>query len=184
MGAYCIPDVGDEVVVCFLGGQLEKPIVIGSVWSKSVKPPEKNSDGKNFIKMLKTKSGHEIIVDDKDDKGKISITSSGGYKINLDDENKKIEINDSKGKNGLEISTSDGSITAKSEKKIELKAGSASIIIDGSANKISIKANNIEGEGLQLKLKGSTTVNIESGAAMELKAGAVSQIKGNPVKIN
>lgn len=184
MGFYYIPDVGDEVIVAFLGGQMEKPIVVGSVWSKSVKPPVGNETGKNFSKIIKTKSGHELRLYDEKDKGKITLKSSKGYTLFMDDENEKMIIKDPDNKNKLEMSSKDGKIVIEAEKKIEIKAGSSSIIIDGTGNKISIQSNTIEVKGLQVNIKGDTTVKLESGATMEVKAGAIAQIKGNPVSIN
>lgn len=184
MGAYLIPDVGDEVIVAFIGGQLEKPLIVGGVWSKNVKPPMGNEEGKNLTKMIKTKSGHELTFFDEKDKGKITLKSSKGYLVEMDDENKKLTVKDPDGKNKIEMSTSDGKIAIEAEKKIELKSGGSSIIIDGTGNKISIKSNTIEVKGLQVNVKGDTTVKLESGATMEIKAGAISQIKGNPVSIN
>ena len=73
MGAYCIPDVNDEVVVAFLGGQLDKPVIVGGVWSKTSKPPKDNEKGKNHTKMVKTKSGHTVTFSDEKDKEKIHL---------------------------------------------------------------------------------------------------------------
>ena len=101
-----------------------------------------------------------------------------------DDEKEKLTIKDPDGKNKVELSTKDGKITVEAEKKIELKSGDSSIIIDGTGNKITIKSNTVEIKGLQVNVKGDTTVKVESGATMEIKAGAISQIKGNPVAIN
>ncbi len=184
MGVYFIPDVGDEVIVAFLGGQLEKAVIVGAVWSKSVKPPMENESGKNLTKMIKTKSGHELVFFDEEDKGKVTLKSSKGYLVEMDDEKEKLTIKDPDGKNKVELSTKDGKITVEAEKKIELKSGDSSIIIDGTGNKITIKSNTVEIKGLQVNVKGDTTVKVESGATMEIKAGAISQIKGNPVAIN
>src|SRR5690606_19495183 len=43
-GAFFIPSVGDEVVVVFLNGDARAPIVVGSLWNGSQRPPETIGD--------------------------------------------------------------------------------------------------------------------------------------------
>ncbi|MBP6840994.1 MAG: phage baseplate assembly protein V, partial [Kofleriaceae bacterium] len=46
-GWYAVPDVGDQVMVMFVNGDLKMPVVLGGVWSKPDFDPETNADGKN-----------------------------------------------------------------------------------------------------------------------------------------
>src|SRR5712691_6748425 len=39
-GAFMLPGVGDEVVVCFVNGDSRFPIVVGSVWNGNAAAPE------------------------------------------------------------------------------------------------------------------------------------------------
>src|ERR1700737_4382778 len=39
-GAWCIPDVGDEVVVACEHGDLNRPYVLGGLWNSASPPPE------------------------------------------------------------------------------------------------------------------------------------------------
>lgn len=184
MGTYCIPDVNDEVVVAFLGGQLDKPVIVGGVWSKTSKPPKDNEKGKNHTKMVKTKSGHTVTFSDEKDKEKIEVKSSKGHTITIDDKAETIEIKDTGGSNKVKIASKDGAITLQAEKKIELKAGGSSIVLDGTGNKIDIKSSTIEAKGMQVTIKGDATVKVESGGTLEVKASAMAQIKGAMVTIN
>lgn len=184
MGMYMIPDVDDEVVVAFLGGQLDKPIILGGIWSKTKKPPKDNEKGKNNTKMIKTRSGHIISLSDEDGKEKIEIKSSKGICVTLDDENDKVEIKDSGGSNKVTIDGKAGSVAIAAEKKIDLKAGGTTVTLDGTGNKLAMKSTTVEVKGTQVNMKGDTTVKIESGATLEVKAGAMAQIKGATVKIN
>lgn len=68
-GAFFLPEVDDEVLVAFEHGNIERPYVIGSLWSSVDKPPELNSDGKNNIKLYRSRSGHQITFSD-DSEGK------------------------------------------------------------------------------------------------------------------
>lgn len=184
MGVYMLPEVDDEVVVAFLGGQLDKPIILGGVWSKTSKPPKDNEKGKNNTKMIKTKSGHTVTFYDESDKEKIEIKSAKGATVTIDDEKEKIEIKDKSGSNKMTIDGKAGSLSFEAEKKIELKTGGSKITLDGTGNKIEAKTQTLQLQGMQVNIKGDTAVKVESGATLEVKAGAVAQIKGATVTIN
>jgi phage protein D len=71
-GTYFLPDIGDEVLVAFEQGYVNKPIVIGSLWNGIARPPEKNT-GLNEKKVIKTKSEQTISFDDTPGTGGINI---------------------------------------------------------------------------------------------------------------
>ncbi|MDH3657606.1 MAG: phage baseplate assembly protein V [Nitrosopumilus sp.] len=47
------PETNDKVFVKFEQGDMKKPIVTGSVWNKSDKPPDINSSKKTSKKIIK-----------------------------------------------------------------------------------------------------------------------------------
>jgi uncharacterized protein involved in type VI secretion and phage assembly len=73
MGFYFLPEVDDEVLVAFEHGDMTYPYILGGLWNKKDKPPEKNDDGENNKRLIKSRSGHRIILDDTEDKEKIII---------------------------------------------------------------------------------------------------------------
>ncbi len=154
-GSFFLPEVGDEVLVAFEHGDINHPFVIGALWNGVDKPPETNSDGKNNIRKITSRSGHEIIFNDDDSamQEKIEIHTNSGHKIVLDDSvgQEKIEIID--------------------------RTGSNKISIDSVQNSINIES------ALQLKIK-ATIVEIEATVSLTLKSNAVLTIQGLPVKIN
>lgn len=132
-GTYFIPEVDDEVLVAFISGNIEYPIIIGSLWNQSDIPPEKNNDGKNNIRKIKSRSGHEIIFDDND-KGdtKLEITSSSGHKILLDDTkgSENIKIEDNSG-SSIKIDSVSNIVTIKSNLEVSIKATNISLDASG-----------------------------------------------------
>jgi phage baseplate assembly protein gpV len=54
--SYFVPKVNDDVLVTFEPGNIKKPIVIGSMWNKTNKPPDTTSKKatKKMIKKNKT----------------------------------------------------------------------------------------------------------------------------------
>ena len=123
-GTYFLPEVGDEVLVSFDHGDITQPYVIGALWNGKDKPPEKNSDGKNNTRMIKSKSGHKIIFNDEQGKEKVDITTKAGNQITLDDSagNEKILIKDKTGSNSIVIDSAQNSISLSSNMKISIQA--------------------------------------------------------------
>lgn len=154
-GIVFYPEVDDEVLVAFEHGDINYPYILGALWNGKDKPPETNSDGKNNIRKIKSRSGHEIIFNDDSTakQEKIEIHTRAGHKIVLDDSagQEKIEIID--------------------------KTGSNKMTIDSVQNSINIES------ALQLKIK-ANIVEIEGTASLTLKSSAVLTIQGLPVKIN
>jgi uncharacterized protein involved in type VI secretion and phage assembly len=63
-GWYVLPDIDDVVVVMFIGGDINQPVIVGGVWSKPDFSPEPNEDGKNNFRGYRSRSGHRLILDD------------------------------------------------------------------------------------------------------------------------
>src|SRR5918992_2029407 len=87
-GAYFVPEVGDEVLVAFEHGDIDRPFVLGGLWNVDDAPPESmDSAGKNHIRSIRTRSGHIIAFDDntEEQKAKVTIQSQGGHQLLLDD---------------------------------------------------------------------------------------------------
>src|SRR5882672_4012158 len=92
-GTYVLPEIDDQVLVVFEHGDIGRPIVIGALWSKKQEPVEVNQSGKNQTKLIKSRSGHRIIFDDKDGAEKITIVDkTKKNKIVLDSAAKLVKI--------------------------------------------------------------------------------------------
>ncbi len=175
MGTLFIPEVGDEVLVAFHFGHLSKPYVIGCLWNKNKKPPAK--DDQNNLRKIHSRSGHELIFDDKDNAGKVTLKTSKGVQIILDDQNDKVTIG-----------------TKSDQQKIVLQGASAgTITIETSGNKLTINnKGDIQLESMksvtikstQLKLEASATMDIKANASLNIEASGMLTLKGAMVKIN
>ena len=129
-GSFFLPEVGDEVLVAFDQGELNHPYVIGALWNDTAKPPEKNADGKNNFRLIKSRSGHIIKLDDTDGNEKIEIVDkSNSNKVIIDTKDNKISIISNK---DIEISAPSGKVTI-SGKEIEIKS-TTSAKIEASAD--------------------------------------------------
>lgn len=143
-GVYFLPEVDDEVLVVFEHGRVDRPFVIGALWNGKDKPPADNGDGKNNKRLIKSRSGHTITLDDTD----------GGEKITIADGKKKSTIELDAVKGAL-LLRSDGDITVKAKGKITIESESDDVSISGSGIKAEAKQSAV--------IKGSP-VNINDGA--------------------
>ncbi len=178
MGAYFLPEVGDEVLVAFLEGDVSKPFVIGALWNSVDTPPLKNDDGKNNIRKIKSRNGHEIILDDEEGKESLEIKTKAGHVLKMEDgSTNKIQLKDKSGNNLLEIDGQNNQVSIKGNMKISLEAGSCKLTIDSTQNSVSIES------GMQMKLK-AQMIDIEAGANLNIKSSGMLNLKGSMVKIN
>src|SRR5262245_48233297 len=97
-GSWFIPDVNDEVLVSFEGGDARRPYVIGGLWNGSDAAPESmDGAGKNAKKVLRSRNGVKISLDDTDGQEQLTLETPGGQKITLKDGAASIEVQDSNG---------------------------------------------------------------------------------------
>lgn len=132
-GSFFLPEVEDEVLVAFGHGDIDDPYIIGALWNGVDTPPQTNSDGKNNIRKLKSRSGHEIIFNDEKQKEKLEIHTNKGHTITLDDSSgaEKISITDKTEKNLIEIDSVQNSIKIESAMKLNIKSKMVEIESDG-----------------------------------------------------
>lgn len=141
-GAVFLPDVDDEVLVAFEFGDLSMPYIIGSLWNGQDAPPQINSDGENNIRIIKSRSGHVIRLNDKDGE-------------------ETIEIVDKSEANSIVITTADNKVTITSDADIEIICPNGKFLVD--ANEIQMKtaaALNLEAGG-DLKAEASGTMTLK-----------------------
>ena len=129
-GWFFIPEPDDEVLVLFEHGDMQRPVVVGAMWGGKDKPPDGNKDGKNQKRMIKSRGGSKVTLDDSSGSEIFSIEDGGGKaKITFDCKENKIVIEAVEGDVCLQAPTGDIQILAKEAefttgKNIEIHAGS------------------------------------------------------------
>ena len=86
-GFYFVPEIGEEVLVGFQGGNAEKPYVIGAQYNGKEKSGY--ADKENSIKAVHTRSGHKLVFTEDES---ILITDKSGNEILLDTKGSNITI--------------------------------------------------------------------------------------------
>jgi uncharacterized protein involved in type VI secretion and phage assembly len=124
-GSWFVPDQGDEVLVAFEGGDPRRPYVLGGLWNGKDKPPESmDGAGKNFKKVLRSRNGVKVTLDDSDGREALTLETPGGQKVKLADGPGSIEISDS---NGNSIKLQASGITIQASAKVSITASQVAV---------------------------------------------------------
>lgn len=178
-GAVYLPEVDDEVLVAFEYGDINMPYVVGALWNGVDTPPETNSDGENNIRIIKSRSGHVITLNDKSGEEKIDIIDKTEKNlISIDSKSNKITISSDK---DIEISAKNGKVIINAM-DIEIKSSKSTKIEAGTTMDLkATSAMKVEGATVSVKASGSMSVQ---GATADLKASGPMNVKGAIVNIN
>ncbi len=83
-GSVFRPETGDEVLVLFEHGDVRFPYVIGAVWNgKDAMPSERGGDRDNAVRLIKSRSGHKILLDDTSGSEKVTVIDQSGNEVEL-----------------------------------------------------------------------------------------------------
>lgn len=144
-GFYWLPQVEDEVLVAFERGEAHRPYVIGCLWNGKDKPMTDAYTDDNSKVMIQTRSGHQIILDDKDGAEKIVIADKSGHRtITFDVPNKKFIVEAKEGDVEIhaekKIVLDCESLEVKTKKSVKMDVGSTFDL--KVAEKANVKADN------------------------------------------
>lgn len=132
-GTFFNPEPGDEVVVAFEDGDLDQPVIIGSLWSDVDTPPEDaDTSASNNLRIIRSRAGHQLTFDDTQGAGKVTLQTAEGHRLEMDDAGKtvvietsgapKIELNASPESASIRIELSPQTYIELSSAGIDIKA--------------------------------------------------------------
>jgi type VI secretion system secreted protein VgrG len=200
-----------EVVVSFLEGDPDRPLVTGCVYNGDAMPPYTLPDNqtRSTIKSNTSKGGggfNEIRFEDKKDSEEIFVQAEKDY-------NRVVKNNDTlkvgfekkdKGDQTIQIAN-DQSLEVGHDRKVHvkndetvtidnnqgIKAGnkivveaSTSIELKVGSSSIKIEPAKITIKSVEIAVQSDANMEIKAGAMMQVKSGAVMTIEGALVKIN
>jgi uncharacterized protein involved in type VI secretion and phage assembly len=204
-GLFIMPEVGEEIIAEFEGGNAEQPFVIGSTYNGKAKSSYGNAG--NDVKALKTRSGNMIVLNDA--VGSVTVTDKNGSSMAMDGAG-NITINSQT----LVTVKTDDHIIVDAPNKIEfiskeihikgselvvIGEGPAQITIDNKANKIDTAADkvtttadtlhemistaNMKLNAEHYEVIGKTKVDISS-LSIKMNGNTTTDIVGGMVNIN
>ncbi|HXH20668.1 MAG TPA: VgrG-related protein, partial [Dehalococcoidia bacterium] len=163
-GMQYLPELNDEVLL--VGSDINHLYVLGGLWSKSDPPPLKNSaavDGKGQVtkRVIQSRTGHQILLDDSDSGGSITIVdSTGKNRLFINTATKDVEIE------------ATGNIKLKAAKGIELEAGTDVKMKSGTQFEIEATTNLKVQSQMQATFSGRLGASL--GSTTQLTIGAPS----------
>jgi len=201
-GGVHLPHVGHEVVVSFLEGDPDRPLITGRVYNGENRKTMSMPDNKTQS-GLKDHSGNEILMEGKGGSEDIRINATKDtnvvvthdYNEKVKNGNRKTDITEgtythtvaaktaertSKGENLIRSSAANVQVEAATT--IQLHVGASTFTMDKNG-KVEIKANDIVLDAKTISLSGQTSVETVGGQ-VNSTAQATNTIKGALVKIN
>ncbi|HEU0032952.1 MAG TPA: phage baseplate assembly protein V [Kofleriaceae bacterium] len=160
-GWYTLPDVDDVVVVMFIAGDINQPVIVGGVWSTPDFSPEPNEDGKNNFRGYRSRSGHRLIFDDSNKPKIVVADKTTKNMIGIGEFDKDgagpnvcaVYKPPMSGQTGVSISTMEG--------KLEITCKQGKLLVEAQEN---------------VKLNAKTTIDIKAGADMTMDGSSSAKL--------
>jgi uncharacterized protein involved in type VI secretion and phage assembly len=81
-GCFLMPEEGDHVWVAFEGGDPSAPVWLGQ-WIEADRAPDDAKVSPPAKRLIRSASGHEVLLDDTSGQEKLLIQHAGGAKIEM-----------------------------------------------------------------------------------------------------
>lgn len=184
-GFWAMPEKGDEVLVTFVNGDFNHPVIVGQFWNGIDKPPIEAKDGlpgsgdtdtggawstakftdgstsleNNDRRLWRSRSGHLFVFDD----------TSGSETVQIWDQTHKLSFVFDSAAGLITLANNNADIHIRAKGHVFIEAG----------QDIKYKAGmNIKGEaGQNIDLKAGQNYKLEAGMAVDVKSGMDTTIK-------
>jgi uncharacterized protein involved in type VI secretion and phage assembly len=137
-GAVLLPDVGHQVVVGFVGGDPNYPIVLGALYTGEATPADEPVDGGAVKRWSLTGTGGTHILMDESQGSQITVETIGGVKVVVTDTGNKVEVTN--GSSSMVIEPSGVTIQTGAKVKIDastVEVNSAMVTVNSGLSKFS-----------------------------------------------
>lgn len=178
-----IPEVGDQVLVAFEQNHPERPFVLMPGMYHGKAKPE-HSDSKNNKKVLKTKGGHQILMNDE--KGKESMALSSPTDFSAAATNGTMNLT---AKGTITIKSDSDEITIDTPATIKIHASKIEINADASislgAPKIEINADaELNAKAVKVSIEGQASTDLKGNGMLNISSSGVTSLSGSMLKLN
>jgi len=134
IGAVSIPAVGELVLVQFIGGDVNAPVITGRLYNDADRPPV-NAAGQCVLHLpLGAGDADAVHVELRSgDARALTLTLGSGLAIQLQDDDPAVSIEVDGGKAKLSIAK-DGAVTVESQGDVSVKGNQVTIEAQGQLN--------------------------------------------------
>jgi phage baseplate assembly protein gpV len=198
IGLVDIPQVDDMVLVTFLNGDFNAPIIIGRLYTDEDRPPVSQGEEVVYVppysenadlRRLHVELPSGIVISVTDDivnveagKTFLKINRDGDVQV---ESGAKVLVTSS-----AEMEFTADKITMESKNEVEIKAGTTANI--ESSNPMTLKGSEVTMEsqgdmslkGMNVKMESQANLDIKAGAMGSVEASAPLTLKGAMVNIN
>ncbi|HEX5073036.1 MAG TPA: VgrG-related protein [Gemmatimonadaceae bacterium] len=146
-GMAFLPEINDEVLVGFELGDIHHPYVLGGLWNGQDAPPGDMSKmiagSKVEQRVIRSRTGHTITLDDSDGDGGIRIEDRNGNVVHLKTNGDELAVT-TKGNVSVESKANmnvktQGNVTIEATGSLELKG--MGVTIDGGGGTVDVKGS-------------------------------------------
>ena len=177
IGAFFIPEIGDEVILGYLNNDPGNPVVLGSLYGPKNKPPYELT-AENNTKAIVTRS--ELKIEFDEEKKVITIITPGTNKVVISDDEKSILLQD---QNNNKVELSPAGIVLDSPEDISISARGKITIDAVKGIDVSSQAD-ISVKGMNINNEANVGFVGKGNASAELSASGQVTIQGAMVMIN
>ena len=197
-GAIHLPRIGQEVVVSFLEGDPDRPIVTGGVYNGDQKPPyslpanatqsgiktrsSKSGAEKNFNEIrFEDKKGDEVLHIHAEKDLTIDVENDVTWRVGLDEDAERMGKGDVKLIVGHTVDAKvDESVNVKvANKFVKVDAGTEITLVTGQSKITMKKDGTITIDCVKLQVNASNSIAMKASNSIEMKANATVKIEGS-----
>ena len=175
-GSVTLPRIGQEVMITYVDGDIDRPIISGRHYNSLNKPPYELPTHKTKMvwrsKSHKSEGYNELSFEDESGQEEIFIHGQKDFNALINNDTTWDIRHDHKSKIGnnstIEI-TGDNDISVKGETRIKLESGKSESVSNDSHLKVG--ASYVIDAGSEISGKASSKITLEAGSELTIKAG-------------
>ncbi|MDP2573528.1 type VI secretion system tip protein TssI/VgrG [Vibrio penaeicida] len=185
-GTQFTPRVGDEVLVQYIDGDPDRPVITGSLYNKNNAAPY-SSGSQSGIKTRSTpkggsKQGNELRFEDKKDKEQVFLHAEKDWVLDINNDSQSTikGMKTTKVEKSVSVSAKED-ITIESEKKLTAKSkdnwtgdSSKDLSLNAGSNVNVSAKSTVSVDGSQVSITGKSKIELKVGASkIEISASGI-----------